>query len=138
MVPCGVQVDPSLSYRVSGAGISPSYSFVLPKGREHVTVRTQTGSAGRSHWGSALTLTGAGLLLVGALGLATAARTGAFKNTQPGDSAHTGLVVGITTVVIGGVLLLVGVPVAWGSGTDVQVSRSTRSTVALTPSGLAF
>jgi hypothetical protein len=124
LAPCGVFLDASLPLRVGGADIAATGPFKVPEGVREVTVHARTGSAGRASWGEALVLTGVGTLLLGAITLGTLGQAGVFKNSEPGDFGSTMMTVSITTMSLGAVLLAIGIPVRWGSGTSLRLEHA--------------
>jgi len=132
VAPCGTTVDPRLTYRVAGIGITPSTPFVLPQGREEVRLRVQTGSALWHGVGGSLTWTGLSLAILG--GLVTALSF-AFDEPQPGrtdlrGAFRTGGLVGLG---VGGGMMLVGLPLLLTTNTSVQSSSG--ESLAATPGG---
>jgi hypothetical protein len=114
-VPCGVPVDPNGTYRIGGGTIRPSDEFRMPRAAGTVLVRTETGSVVK-HWvGVGLIIAGIGWGVGGALTLAGGGSTNFDGTTNDAYKA-----VGITYLVIGGILAAIGIPLSMSS-TSVEV-----------------
>lgn len=70
VAPCQVRLDPNASYRVSGDGLVPTRSFILPRNEERVRVDAKMGSSPVRVGGMVLTGGGAASILAGGLALA--------------------------------------------------------------------
>ena len=118
-VPCGVTVDPNAVYRVGGGTLRPTPTFKMPRPAGEVLVDADVGS-NIKHW------VGFGLGLGGAItaGLGLLYLT-AFKSTTTDLSGNRveelNTAVGITYLVIGGILMAVGIPLWAGSNSSVEV-----------------
>jgi hypothetical protein len=120
--PCGVAVDPRPLYRIAGRGIKPSDGFNLPRPSGDVSIDAFTGSQTRYWVGAGMTIAGAAGLVGG--GLSLLARSAI--NNSSSDSSSQSLsnfykVVGISDLIIGSVLVLLGAPLWLGSRTTIQV-----------------
>lgn len=116
MTPCGVPVDPNAVYRVGGGTIRPSNEFKMPRPAGTVLVNAETGSTVK-HWvGIGLIAGGAGWVLAGAATLAAGSDTRNFDGTTS-DSYKA---LGITYLVIGGIMAAIGIPLSMSS-TSVEV-----------------
>jgi hypothetical protein len=121
VTPCGRPVDPNGLYRVGGGVVMPSTAFRLPRPDGQVVVQANTGSKVK-HWvGFGLGMGGLGAAAIGGLYLALASDTKStdqFGNTAVKDTART---FGITYLIIGGILMLVGFPMFAANNTSVEV-----------------
>jgi hypothetical protein len=130
IAPCRSTLARADGMRVGGSGVDPLY-FNLPEGAGPYTVYADTGSAASETAGLALILTGGAMLMVGAIST-VALGTGPLKNAAP-DSAPTIMFhASITSIILGGTTMLIGVPLRFASMGDVEVEQRT-PTVAPTP-----
>ena len=70
VAPCQVRLDPNASYRVSGDGLVPTHSFILPRNEDRVRVDARMGSSPARLGGILLTAGGIASLAAGGLALA--------------------------------------------------------------------
>lgn len=147
IAPCRATLSRQDGLRVGGSGVDPLY-FYLPEEPGPYTVHAETGSAASESAGLALVLAGASTLLIGVMSTVVLA-SGPLKNAEP-DSAPTILFhASITGIIIGGTVMLIGVPLRFAAMGEVRVERKSTAPAPppraelgaglyLTPTGLAF
>jgi hypothetical protein len=120
VTPCGRPVDPNGIYRVGGGTINPSPSFHLSRPEGQLVLQARTGSKVKRWVGFGLGMGGLGSAAVGGLYLALASDTKSTDQfgTLSKDTTRT---VGITYLIIGGILMLVGFPMFAMNNTSVEV-----------------
>jgi hypothetical protein len=117
VTPCGAPVDPNGTYRVGGGSIRASDPFRMPRASGPVLIDARTGSTVK-HWvGVGLAIGGAASVGVGLLYLAASNDQNAdmFGTTKTATKT-----IGISYIVIGAILAVIGIPLAMSS-TSVEV-----------------
>ncbi|MEA2697592.1 MAG: hypothetical protein QOI66_1863 [Myxococcales bacterium] len=121
VTPCGRPVDPSGIYRVGGGTITPSPSFHLSRPEGQLVVQARTGSKIKRWVGFGLGMGGVGSAAVGGLYLALASSTNSTEQSGTKLSKDTARTFGITYLIIGGILMLIGFPMFAMNNTSVEV-----------------
>ncbi|HEY8926688.1 MAG TPA: hypothetical protein VIU64_20030 [Polyangia bacterium] len=119
--PCGIPVNPAATYRVAGGSLRPTNSFSMPRPAGTVLVDAKMGSNVK-HWvGIGLTIGGGVNLLWGGLDLIAAHHV---SGDLPGidiSKKEYFTVSGIVTLIVGGILTGIGLPLALAtSSADVR------------------
>lgn len=131
--PCSSDVDANARYYVRGAYITRSRSFSIPEGTSALTARTGSSAAG-ALGATSLTM---GILstLVGAIVTPVAFATSGATN---GWDAFEDW--GVASLVAGGALILIGIPLLVASATHVGIGDMdvARGPIRFVPGGIAF
>jgi hypothetical protein len=107
VAPCQVRLDPNASYRVSGDGLVPTGSFMLPRNEDRVRVDAKMGSSPARVGGMLLTAGGIGSLALG--GLALIATPILASEDVGSEGFRTGVLAGgIGAVSVGAIALTTG------------------------------
>jgi hypothetical protein len=127
VAPCQVRLDPNSSYRVSGDGLVPSGTFMLPRNEDRVRVDARMGSSPARVGGMLLTAGGIGSLALG--GLALLATPILASEDVGSEGFRTGVLAGgIGAVSVGAIALTTGL-FLWlsnGSSAHPQTIASSR------------
>lgn len=147
IAPCDLEVDPNVPYRMAGAGITPSSSFLLGPGPERL--RVSAGS--RSGRMAGIVFTGVGVLTLTSGALFLALSTVFDSSAYPGTSQERSdlksvyRAVGFVEIGIGVVTLAIGIPLWLSNRTTVENESGAALRTAsaprawtMTPRGLVF
>ncbi len=125
LTPCGRPVDPAGLYRVGGGVIVPSEPFRLPRPDGQVVVQANTASKVKKWVGFGLGIGGVAAAALGGIYLAISLDVKSNDQNDAGFGSFfkdTTRTFGISYLVIGGILMLVGFPMfASNSSSSVQV-----------------
>src|SRR5689334_24976721 len=120
--PCDetVEVTDLSDYFVGGAGVTPSGRVELTGYGDAVNLKVKAGSAGRRWGGLMATIGGGGLAVCGGLFLGLGAMINGDSYSGGGGSFF--MTTGAISGAIGVAVLILGIVLLHGSGTDVEVS----------------
>jgi hypothetical protein len=99
-------------FRVGGANVHPSHTFLLEPGDRPVRVEVKPGRADLHRWGTLAYLVGLPVALAGGVGIGLDLGT----NLKHDETIGT---VGLVTVIAGGVLLISSLPLLYAGQTRV-------------------
>jgi hypothetical protein len=121
--PCDETVDVTdlSDFFVAGDGVTPSGRIELTGYGEAVNLKVKAGSAGRRYGGFMATIGGAALAVTGGLFLGLGAMTASDSYDSSGSFFFT---TGAISGAIGIAVLILGIVLLHGSGTDVEVSSA--------------
>jgi hypothetical protein len=122
--PCDETVDVTdlSDFFVAGDGVTPSGRIELTGYGEAVNLKVKAGSAGRRIGGFMATIGGGSLALAGALFLGLGALS--LGDTYSDNGGSIFFATGAITGAIGIAVLILGIVLLHGSGTDVEVSSA--------------
>jgi hypothetical protein len=135
VAPCRAEVDRGDGLRVGGSSVDPLY-FYLPEGPGPYRVRAETGSGPSEAAGLALVVAGASMVMLGAVTTVVLA-TGPLKNAGPDEAPTVLFHASITSLILGGVVLAVGVPFRLAGGGEVWVEPQGEGAAPSPPSAAA-
>ncbi len=118
-----VEVNDVTDFYVAGDGVTPSSALDLSQYGNSVNMKVKAGSTGR-RFGGIMSVTGGGALLLGGL-LSVGLGAMMGGDTYTSSSASFFTTAGAIGAGIGGALLVLGIVLLTGSGTDVTLSPST-------------
>jgi hypothetical protein len=119
LMPCGIVVDPTGSYRVGGEGLRDTSSFQMPRPSGEVLVDANMGTSARRRTGIGLTLGGFGAALLGGL----TARLGIESDSQSTSNQNTSTnsTGGLVLLIVGIAAVAVGIPLWVTSRSSAEV-----------------
>lgn len=119
--PCGIAVNPAATYRVAGGSLRPTNSFSMPRPAGAVLVDANMGSNVK-HWvGVGLTIGGGVGLLWGGIYLIVAQNVSGNLSGSDISKKDYFTAWGIGTLIVGAILAGVGLPLAIGGTSSVEV-----------------
>ncbi len=119
-MPCDVTLrDPTTDFFIAGSGITPSRRFTLLDHGQDVSLKVDPGSAGLRTTGWIATIFGVTLALAGGMTMALDSKMSS-DSSLPRD--NTWRKVGMGSLIGGGALLAIGLPLFIFNGTDVKLA----------------